>query len=64
MFNFLKNLREQRENEEATRQTIEEYRTGSPEVRQEIEDLLWNVGKNKGDMAGAENIVKLLRKTL
>jgi hypothetical protein len=46
------------------RKTIEIYKTGTAEERQQIEDLLWEVGRNKGDMAQAEAAVKSLRQIL
>ncbi len=64
MLKFLSSLKERWEIEEATRKTIEIYRTGSAEERQQIEDLLWEIGRNKGDMGGAEAAVKSLRQIL
>jgi len=64
MIKFLKKLKQRWEVEEATRKTIEIYTTGTAEQRQQIEDLLWEIGRNKGDMAGAEAAVKSLRQTL
>jgi hypothetical protein len=64
MLKFLSSLKERWEVEAATRKTIEIYKTGTAEERQQIEDLLWEVGRNKGDMAQAEAAVKSLRQIL
>ncbi len=64
MLKFLSLLKERWEVKEACRKTIEIYKTGTTEERQQIEDLLWEVGRNKGDMAQAEAVVKSLRQTL
>ena len=64
MIKFLQNLKHQWEVEEATRKAIEIYKTGTAEERQQIEDLLWEVGRQKNDMAQAEAVVKSLRQTL
>ncbi len=64
MLNFFRKLKERWEVEEACRKTIEIYKTGTAEERQQIEDLLWEVGRNKGDIAQAEALVKSLRQTL
>jgi hypothetical protein len=64
MFNFFRRLKERWEVEEACRKTLEIYKTGTTEERQQIEDLLWEVGRNKGDMAQAEAVVKSLRQIL
>jgi len=64
MINLLKKLKERWEVEQACRQTIEIYKTGTAEERQQIEDLLWEVGRQKNDMAQAEAVVESLRKTL
>ncbi len=64
MLNFLRKLKERWSVKEACRQTIEIYRTGTAEERQQIEDLLWEVGRQKNDMAQAEAVVKSLRQTL
>ncbi len=64
MLNFFRKLKERWEVEEACRKTIEIYKTGTAEERQQIEDLLWEVGRNKGDIAQAEAVVKSLRQTL
>jgi hypothetical protein len=64
MIKFLQKLKERWEVEEACRKTLEIYKTGSAEERQQIEDLLWEVGRNKGDMAQAEAVVKSLRQIL
>ncbi len=64
MLNFFKKLKERWEVEEASRKTLEIYRTRTAEERQQIEDLLWEVGRRKGDMAQAEAVVKSLRKIL
>ena len=64
MINLLKKLKERWEVEQACRQTIEIYKTGTAEERQQIEDLLWEVGRQKKDMAQAEAVVESLRKTL
>jgi hypothetical protein len=50
--------------EQACRQTLEIYKTGTAEERQQIEDLLWEVGRQKGNMGEAEAVVKSLRQTL
>ncbi len=50
--------------EQACRQTLKIYKTGTAEERQQIEDLLWEVGRQKNDMAQAEAVVKSLRQTL
>jgi hypothetical protein len=64
MLKFLSLLKERWEVKEACRKTIEIYKTGTTEERQQIEDLLWEVGRNKGDMAQAEAVVKSLRQIL
>jgi hypothetical protein len=64
MLKFLSSLKERWEVEDATRKTIEIYKTGTAEERQQIEDLLWEVGRNKGDMAQAEAAVRSLRQIL
>jgi len=64
MINLLKKLKERWEVERACRQTLEIYKTGTAEERQQIEDLLWEVGRQKNDMAQAEAVVKSLRQTL
>ncbi len=64
MLKFFQKLKERWEVEDATRKTIEIYKTGTAEERQQIEDLLWEVGRNKGDMAQAEAVVKSLRQIL
>jgi hypothetical protein len=64
MFKFLQKLRERWEVEDATRKTIEIYKTGTAEERQQIEDLFWEIGRSKGDMGGAEAAVKSLRQIL
>ncbi len=64
MINLLKKLKERWSVEQACRQTIEIYKTGTAEERQQIEDLLWEVGRQKNDMAQAEAVVESLRKTL
>ena len=64
MINLLKKLKERWEVEQACRQTLEIYKTGTTEERQQIEDLLWEVGRQKNDMAQAEAVVKSLRKTI
>jgi len=64
MLNFFKKLKERWEVEEACRKTLEIYKTGTAEERQQIEDLLWEVGRNKGDLAQAEAVVKSLRQIL
>ncbi len=64
MLNFLRKLKERWEVEQACRQTLEIYKTGTAEERQQIEDLLWEVGRQKNDMAQAEAVVKSLRQTL
>jgi hypothetical protein len=61
MLNFLKKLRERWSVEQACRQTLEIYKTGTAEERQQIEDLLWEVGRQKNDMGQAEAVVKSLR---
>ena len=64
MLNFFRKLKEKWEVKEACRQTIEIYKTGTAEERQQIEDLLWEVGRQKNDMAQAEAVVKSLRQTI
>jgi hypothetical protein len=64
MFKFFQKLKERWEVEEATRKKIEIYKTGTAEERQQIEDLLWEVGRNKGDMGQAETVIKSLRQIL
>jgi hypothetical protein len=64
MLNFFKKLKEKWEVDRACRQTLEIYKTGTTEERQQIEDLLWEVGRQKNDMAQAEAVVKSLRQTL
>jgi hypothetical protein len=64
MLNFLRKLKERWSVKEVCRQTLEIYRTGTAEERQQIEDLLWEVGRQKNDMAQAEAVVKSLRQTL
>ncbi len=64
MLNFFRKLKERWEVEDACRKTLEIYKTGTAEERQQIEDLLWEVGRNKGDIAQAEALVKSLRQTL
>jgi len=64
MINLLKKLKEQWEVNRACRQTIEIYKGGTAEERQQIEDLLWEVGRQKGNMGEAEAVVKSLRETL
>ena len=64
MLNFFKKLKERWEVDRACRQTLEIYKTGTAEERQQIEDLLWEVGRQKNDMAQAEAVVKSLRQTL
>jgi hypothetical protein len=64
MFKFLSSLKERWEIEQASRKTIEIYKTGTAEERQQIEDLLWEVGRNKGDMGQAETVIRSLRQTL
>jgi len=64
MLKFLSLLKERWEVKEACRKTLEIYKTGTAEERQQIEDLLWEVGRNKGDMSQAEAAVKSLRQIL
>jgi hypothetical protein len=64
MLNFLRKLKERWSVEQACRQTLEIYKTGTAEERQQIEDLLWEVGRQKNDMAQAEAVVKSLRQIL
>jgi hypothetical protein len=64
MIKFFQKLKEQWEVDRACRQTIEIYKTGTAEERQQIENLLWEVGREKNDMAQAEAVVKSLRQTL
>ncbi|MBW4549374.1 MAG: hypothetical protein KME25_33965 [Symplocastrum torsivum CPER-KK1] len=64
MIKFLQKLKEQWEVNRACRQTLEIYKTGTAEERQQIEDLLWEVGRSKGDMAQAEAVIKSLRQAL
>ncbi len=64
MLNFFRKLKEQWEVDRACRQTLEIYKTGTAEERQQIEDLLWEVGRQKNDMAQAEAVVKSLRQTI
>ena len=64
MLNFFKKLKEHWEVDRACRQTLEIYKTGTAEERQQIEDLLWEVGRQKGNMGEAEAVVKSLRQTL
>jgi hypothetical protein len=64
MLNFLRKLRERWSVEQACRQTLEIYKTGTAEERQQIEDLLWEVGRQKSNMGEAEAVVKSLRQTL
>jgi hypothetical protein len=61
MLNFFKKLKERWSVEQACRQTLEIYKTGTAEERQQIEDLLWEVGRQKNDMGQAEAVVKSLR---
>jgi hypothetical protein len=64
MLNLLKKLKERWEIEQACRKTIEIYKTGTAEERQQIEDLLWEVGRQKNDMTQAEAVVRSLRQVL
>jgi len=64
MLKFLSSLRERWEVEQATRKTIEIYVTGTAEERQQIEDLLWEIGRQKGDMTQAEAAIRSLRQIL
>ncbi len=64
MLKFFQKLKEQWEVDRACRQAIEIYKTGTAEERQQIEDLLWEVGRQKNDMAQAEAVVRSLRKTI
>ncbi len=64
MLKFLQKIKERWEVERASRQAIEIYKTGSAEERQQIEDLLWEVGRQKGNMGDAETVVNSLRKIL
>ncbi len=64
MIKFFQKLKEKWEVEQACRQTLEIYKTGTAEERQQIEDLLWEVGRQKNDMAQAEAVVKSLRQTI
>ena len=64
MIKFLQKLKEQWEVNRACRQTLEIYKTGTAEERQQIEDLFWEIGRSKGDMGGAEAAVKSLRQIL
>ena len=64
MIKFFQKLKEQWEVNRACRKAIEIYKTGTAEERQQIEDLLWEVGRQKNDMAQAEAAVKSLRKTI
>ncbi len=64
MLKFFQKLRERWEIDQACRQAIEIYRTGTAEERQQIEDLLWEVGRHKGNMGDAEAVVKSLRNIL
>jgi len=64
MIKFFQKLKEHWEVDRACRQTIEIYKTGTAEERQQIEDLLWEVGRQKGNMGEAEAVVRSLRQTL
>jgi hypothetical protein len=64
MLKFLSSLKQRWEVEEACRKTLEIYKTGTAEERQQIEDLLWEVGRQKNDMSQAEAVVKSLRQIL
>jgi hypothetical protein len=64
MLKFFQKLKQRLEVEDATRKTLEIYKTGTAEERQQIEDLLWEVGRQKNDMGQAETVIKSLRKTL
>jgi len=64
MINLFKKLKERWEVEQACRQTLEIYKSGTAEERQQIEDLLWEVGRQKGNMGEAEAVVRSLRQTL
>ena len=64
MLNFLRKLKERWSVEQACRQTLEIYKTGTAEERQQIEDLLWEVGRQKGSMGEAEAVIKSLRNIL
>lgn len=41
---------------------IDTYKTSTPKQRREIEQLFWEQGRMKGDIAWAERIVKHLRR--
>ena len=64
MIKFLQKRKEQWEVNRACRKTLEIYKTGTAEERQQIEDLLWEVGRQKGNMGEAEAVVKSLRQTI
>ncbi len=64
MLKFLQKIKERWEVEQASRQAIHIYKTGTAEERQQIEDLLWEVGRQKNDMSQAEAVVKSLRQIL
>ena len=64
MIKLFQKLKEYREVRKATNEIIEIYTTGTADERQQIENLLWEVGRNKNDMGGAETVIKSLRKTI
>jgi hypothetical protein len=64
MLKFFQKLRERWEIDQACRQTIEIYKTGTADERQQIEDLLFEVGRQKDDMGQAEAVIKSLRNIL
>jgi hypothetical protein len=64
MLKILQKIKERWDVEQASRQAIHIYKTGTAEERQQIEELLWEVGRQKNDMSQAEAVVKSLRQIL
>jgi hypothetical protein len=64
MLKFLQKIKERWDVEQASRQAIHIYKTGTAKERQQIEDLLWEVGRQKNNLTQAETVIKSLRKTL
>ncbi len=64
MLKFLKKLKERRDLDRTCRNAIEIYRTGTAQERQQLEDVLWEAGREHGDMGTAEEAVKSLRKLI
>ena len=61
---FLQKLKERRDLERTCRNAIAIYRTGTAEERQQLEDVLWQAGRESGDMVTAEAAVEGLRKLI